>query len=179
MKFASATCFPLVACVTLLSLMPLCQVLSRHEEANKSAQFWCWRGFRWFRGSFGGFHQSLLHVQATVSECLTCYATSTQNGAAAEACKAGDAANVPKYGHRHIQDSYSINANQNNKYAISIKCQCAEIDSMSIWLLNIDLHAARQFLVANLCTFWWTFYWQKKVVAYKKINIRYVWRCQS
>ena len=80
---------------------------------------------------------------------------------------------------RHIQDSYSINANQNTKYAISIKCQCAEIDNMSIWLLNIDLHAARQFLVANLCTFWWTFYWQKKVVAYKKINIRYVWRCQS
>ena len=36
-----------------------------------------------------------------------------------------------------------------------------------------------QFLVANMCTFWRTFCWQKKVVAYKKINIRYVWRCQS
>ena len=78
---------------------------------------------------------------------------------------------------RHIQDSYSINANQNNKYAISIICQCAEIDNMSILLLNIDLHAARQFLVANLCTFWRT--GKKKVVAYKQINIRYVWRCQS
>ena len=141
-------------------------------------------GFMWFRGSFGGFpgvstNLFFINVQATVSECLSCVATSLQNGAAADACRAGDAANVPKYGHRHIQDSYSINANQNTKYAISIKCQCAEIDNMSIWLLNIDLHAARQFLGANLCTFWWTFYWQKKVVAYKKINIRYVWRCQS
>merc|ERR1712037_156222 len=34
--------------------------------------------------------------QATVSECLTCVATSTQNGAAADACRAGDAANIAK-----------------------------------------------------------------------------------
>ena len=54
-------------------------------------------GFPW------GVHQSLFHVQATVSECLTCLTRSDINNAAAEACRAGDAANIPKYGHRHIQ----------------------------------------------------------------------------
>ena len=45
---------------------------------------------------------------------------STQNGAAADACRAGDAANIPKYGHdrggdddtyNHLQDT-----NVNNWY---------------------------------------------------------------
>jgi len=60
MKPASASYFPLAACLILLhfSLVPL--------------------------------------SQATVSECLTCVAMSTQNGAAADACRAGDAANIPK-----------------------------------------------------------------------------------
>merc|ERR1712212_239362 len=60
MKPASASYFPLSACLILLhfSLAPL--------------------------------------SQATVSECLTCVAMSTQNGAAADACRAGDAANIPK-----------------------------------------------------------------------------------
>merc|ERR1712130_1042667 len=42
-------------------------------------------------------HLSLLPLcQATVSECLTCVATSSMNDAAADACRAGDAATVPK-----------------------------------------------------------------------------------
>ena len=73
-------------------------------------------GFPW------GVHQSLFHVQATVSECLSCAAVSNMNNAAADACRAGDAANIyVKYGHRHIQYSYSINDNQNTKRAVSIK----------------------------------------------------------
>merc|ERR1712080_219280 len=42
-------------------------------------------------------HLSLLPLcQATVSECLSCAATSSMNNAAADACRAGDAATVPK-----------------------------------------------------------------------------------
>merc|ERR1711894_845012 len=42
-------------------------------------------------------HLSLLPLcQATVSECLTCVAMSSMNDAAADACRAGDAATVPK-----------------------------------------------------------------------------------
>ena len=51
--------------------------------------------------SVASVHHSLLHVQATVSECLTCLTRSDINNAAAEACRAGDAANIPKYGHPH------------------------------------------------------------------------------
>ena len=46
--------------------------------------------------SHGKAHLSLHHVQATVSECLSCVATSSMNNAAADACRAGDAATVPK-----------------------------------------------------------------------------------
>ena len=70
--------------------------------------------------SVASVHNSLLHVQATVSECLTCLTNSNVNNAAADACRAGDAANIPKYDHRHIQYSYAINDNQNTKCAVSI-----------------------------------------------------------
>ena len=46
-------------------------------------------------------HQSLLHNQAAVSECLLCSAMSTENDAEADACKAGDTANMHKYGLDH------------------------------------------------------------------------------
>jgi len=44
----------------------------------------------------------LLHLslvpsgQAAVSECLSCVAITTDNGAAADSCRAGDPANIPK-----------------------------------------------------------------------------------
>ena len=86
----------------------------------------------WFRGSFGGFpgvstNLFFINVQATVSECLSCVATSLQNGAAADACRAGDAANVAKYG--HWSSSYSrFIFNQ-----CQPKHQVCYLNQMSMW----------------------------------------------